>query len=107
MELSTEKSEAMLRRIIDHYGHDAQKVKAIEELSELIKELSKDLIGKGKLSNIAEEFADVKVMLGQLQIIYGFENDLIEAIQVEKILRTLERSDLEKESVSSDMKKGD
>lgn len=85
------------RKIIDHYGPEAQKVKAIEELSELQKEIAKDLIGQGSIENIAEEIADVQIMLRQLQMIYEIENDDVEKIMREKILRTCHRIDLESE----------
>jgi len=84
-------------KIIDHYGADAQKVKAIEELSELQKEIAKDLIGQGSIENVAEEIADAKVMIEQLQMIYEIENDDVEKIMREKILRTCHRIDLESE----------
>lgn len=84
-------------KIIDHYGPEAQKVKAIEELSELQKEIAKDLIGQGNIENVAEEIADAKVMIEQLQMIYEIENDDVEKIVREKILRTCHRIDLESE----------
>lgn len=55
----------LYKRAISDYGKGPQKMKAIEELSELIQ-----AICKGNLSNIAEEMADVQIMLGQLEIIY-------------------------------------
>lgn len=85
------------KKIIDHYGTDTQKVKAIEELSELQKEIAKDLIGQGNIENVAEEIADAKVMIEQLQMIYEIENDDVEKITREKILRTCHRIDLESE----------
>lgn len=85
------------KKIIDHYGTDTQKVKAIEELSELQKEIAKDLIGQGNIENAAEEIADVQIMLRQLQMIYEIENDDVEKIMREKILRTCHRIDLESE----------
>lgn len=86
-------------KIIDHYGPEAQKVKAIEELSELQKEIAKDLIGQGSIENVAEEIADVKVMTEQLQLIYGIENCDVEKIMREKILRTCHRIVLAGEAV--------
>ena len=86
-------------KIIDHYGPEAQKVKAIEELSELQKEIAKDLIGQGSIENVAEEIADVKVMTEQLQLIYGIEHSQVRDIMREKILRTLHRIVLAGEAV--------
>ena len=78
-------------KIIEHYGVAAQKVKAIEELSELQKEIAKDLIGQGNIENVAEEIADVQIMLRQLQMIYGIDYSDLNKIMSEKTLRTLHR----------------
>ena len=83
-------------KIIEHFGKDMQKVKAIEELSELMKELSKDLIGKGNKDNILEELADVYVMLQQVEDIYGFEPKAVKDMIDYKVQRTINY--IEKES---------
>lgn len=89
----TEKNpkEEKLRAIIAHYGEEEQKLKAIEELTELQEALIKDSIKGGFEYAIAEEIADVYVMLAQLKIIYGFSEDKIEEIKDYKITRTIER----------------
>lgn len=56
---------------IDHYGAEHQTIVAIEELSELQKELTKHIRGKANLDHIAEEMADVEIMLMQLYRIFG------------------------------------
>jgi NTP pyrophosphatase (non-canonical NTP hydrolase) len=55
---------------INTFGADLQKVVAIEECSELIKELTKALRGKGNFDNLSEEIADVEIMLEQIKLIY-------------------------------------
>lgn len=57
---------------IEHYGRESQMVVAIEELSELVKELTKNLRGENNEGHIAEEIADVHIMLDQLELM--FEN---------------------------------
>ncbi len=65
-------------KALGHFGKDNQLIKAIEEMSELTKELSKVLQGKYThvpgLSqieeNIAEEIADVQIMIEQLKLLY-------------------------------------
>lgn len=52
-------------------GTDAQIIVAMEELSELIKELSKHLRDKGDINHISEEMADVDIMMKQLKIMFG------------------------------------
>ncbi|WP_338631332.1 hypothetical protein [Clostridium baratii] len=49
-----------LRKILNHYGEEAQSKKYIEKLSELM-----IAIIKGDIKNIIEEIADVKVMTKQ------------------------------------------
>ena len=52
------------------FGIEAQRIKCIEEMAELTKELCKDAIGKGDRDHIAEEIADVKIMLWQMERAY-------------------------------------
>ena len=56
--------------LIDKYN-DKQIVVAIEELSELQKELCKHLRDKTNMQNIIEEIADVVIMVEQLCIYFG------------------------------------
>lgn len=65
-----DRQHAVLSEAIRHYGKDNQLHVALEEMSELQKELCKDLRGKGHLDAIAEEIADVEIMLEQLKMIY-------------------------------------
>ena len=71
--------DAILRRAIKHYGRVNQLHVAMEEMSELTKELCKDLRGKPYPDGITEEMADVQIMLDQLQIMYGNTEALREA----------------------------
>lgn len=77
-------------KIIFHFGDKNQITVAIEELSELQKELCKYLRGDMDYYNIAEEIADVEIMLEQLKIIFLNESD-VEETKKEKINRTIER----------------
>lgn len=80
-----------LQKIIDHYGHRSQKEMLFEEFAELQKEVCKELRGKGDKQHIAEELADVYIMLQQMQLIYGITDEKIEQIVQDKIERTLDR----------------
>jgi NTP pyrophosphatase (non-canonical NTP hydrolase) len=66
----------VLQKAIKSYGVDMQLTVCIEEMSELIKELCKAKREMAKLENIAEEMADVKIMLDQLEIIFGNSEDV-------------------------------
>lgn len=70
--------EDILREAVCHYGNALQVLKAIEELGELIRAIARiwmcgddeDKTVKA-YANLAEEMADVEIMLEQLKIIYG------------------------------------
>jgi len=58
------------QKAIKKFGTPIQIVVCIEELSELIKELTKDIRDKGNIEHIAEEIADVTIMLEQMILIF-------------------------------------
>lgn len=60
----------VLKAAIAHCGEQMQVIVAIEELSELQKELTKFLRGQADERHINEEMADVEIMLEQLKIIF-------------------------------------
>lgn len=80
-----------LQEIINHYGSDHQKDKLFEEIAELQKEVCKEKDGKGDIQHIAEELADVNIMLQQMQLIYGITDEQIENAVQDKIERTIDR----------------
>ena len=53
------------------WGNNSQIMMAIEEMSELTKELSKSYRGKCNADQVREEMADVEIMLTQLKMIFG------------------------------------
>ena len=59
-------------KAINSYGNASQKIKAIEEMGELIQAISKSLLD-GK-NNVEEEIADVEIMLTQLKIMYNLSD---------------------------------
>lgn len=69
------------------YGIRAQSVVAIEELSELTKEITKQLRGKGNAGHLTEEIADVEIMLGQLKMMYDIYDGDVEDYKKRKIDR--------------------
>jgi NTP pyrophosphatase (non-canonical NTP hydrolase) len=86
-----------LEKAIEVYGKDMQLNVAIEEFSELIKEICKHKRGEDNLDNIIEEMADCYIMLEQLKIIFGIKTYEISAKANLKMVR-LERRLAEKES---------
>ena len=65
--------EEILKKAINSYGEKAQIIKTIEELNELSVELAKFLNGEEKINSIAEEAADVYIMLAQLRIMLNID----------------------------------
>ena len=80
----------ILEKAIETYGKDMQLNVAIEELSELIKEICKNKRGSDNRDNIIEEMADCYIMMEQIEIIFGLKYCDIKAVYDEKLAR-LER----------------
>lgn len=55
---------------IKTFGKDSQCKIAIEEMAELTKEICKNFRGEENVNQIAEEIADVKIMLAQLEFLF-------------------------------------
>lgn len=82
--------------IINHYKKEDQVLQAVEEMSELTKELIKNINrNKDNEKEITLELADVQIMLMQLIEIYKIDgNKLLGAIEY-KLLRQKERMENE------------
>ena len=62
---------AVLQRALDMWGAEAQTRMVFEEMAELQKELCKWLRGLGDREHIAEEIADVEIMLDQMKLLHN------------------------------------
>ena len=81
-----------LERAIETYGKDMQLNVAVEELSELIKEICKYKRGADNREAIIEEMADCYIMLDQLEIIFDIDNECeLWAKMIEKLDRLEKR----------------
>ena len=80
----------IFRSAIDTYGSVMQITVAFEEMSELQKELCKHLRGSGSQENIAEDIADVEIMIEQMKMIFNCEADVLQ-VREEKVKRLKER----------------
>lgn len=65
----------LIKRGIDTWGLGMQKLKTIEELGELQKEILRDLEGHCRREHIIEELADVEIMLFTLKYIFDVTED--------------------------------
>ena len=83
----------VLEKAISVYGPHLQKVVAIEEMSELTKEICKEIRNGEEvysIINLIEEIVDVSIMLEQLKMIYGGD-DLYKFVYNQKMNRLRER----------------
>lgn len=75
----------VLKRALHTWGEQAQMMMVVEEMSELMKEILKNVNrGKDNLAEIIEETADVEIMLEQLKENYQIA-DKVEAYKSDKI----------------------
>ena len=86
-----QKREELYQKAINRYGEAVQAMVAVEEMNELSKELIKNAMrGKDNRSEIAEEIADVKIMLEQMELLFDCFDD-VERFKSKKIDRLAER----------------
>lgn len=92
----SEKYIKIIQDIINHYKKEDQVLQTVEEMSELTKELIKNINrNKDNETEIILEIADVQIMLMQLIEIYKIDgNKLLGAIEY-KLLRQKERMENE------------
>lgn len=62
---------AIYIKALDTYGAELQTLLCFEEMSELQKELCKHARGADNTAHIAEEIADVRIMLDQMELLHG------------------------------------
>lgn len=82
-------AKAVCHAAVHTFGKEHQKLMAIEEMSELTKALCKDTRYPDKpaiLDNVAEEIADVRIMLDQMEYIFGC-SDKVDFYRKKKINR--------------------
>lgn len=77
--------------ILNSQSVDINKTIVIEELSELQKELCKDLRGYNRREEIKEEMADVYICLQLLKEIYNFSDEDLEKMYGRKMKRNIQR----------------
>lgn len=81
---------SLLQRAIAKWGKDAQMKMVLEEMSELQKEICKMWRGKDNRDAIAEEVADVEIMLDQLKLMLDIPYQ-VEQHRQNKLQRLQER----------------
>ena len=83
--------EKQLKYIAEKYGTESQLRQLQEECAELIVACSKILRMSDKsINNLIEEIADVRVMIEQIEYLYGIKS-LVKDEMIYKVERQLER----------------
>lgn len=72
--MKKEEEYKIYKDALEFFGCTSQKIMVIEEMSELTKELCKDLRDRGNIEDIADELADVEITLAQIKEIYNIHN---------------------------------
>ena len=73
------------------YGANAQLIVALEEMSELQKEICTALRGRVHPAHLAEEIADVQSMLEQVRLIFSIPDKTVGCMMDNKIIRLQQR----------------
>lgn len=83
----------LYERALKNWGKEPQMLQVIEEMSELIKEILKNVNRKqDNVAQIVEETADVEIMLGQLKFCYKIEQQ-VEDYKAQKLQKIAKRLD--------------
>lgn len=77
--------------VIAKYGKEHQTFVAIEEMSELMKALTKNMRGEHNRQDIVEELADVYIVLDQIMVMHGIDLDEVVKKMNEKAKRMADR----------------
>ncbi len=80
-----------IKLLLENQSVDVNKMIAVEELSELQKEICKDLRSFDRREEIKEEMADVYICLQLLKEIYNFSDEDLEKMYERKMRRNIER----------------
>ncbi|HCU58419.1 MAG TPA: hypothetical protein DIC64_00365 [Alphaproteobacteria bacterium] len=87
------KKTDIYHRTLKIWSDEHQILQAVEEMSELIKEILKNVNRKkDNIAEIIEETADVEIMLEQLKCCYQI-NEKVESFKAEKLKKIEQRVD--------------
>lgn len=92
--VSYEERAQVYAMALDKFGAEKQMVVAIEEMSEVQKEICKAIRGEANLLHLAEEVADATIMLEQLRLMYGINGEVCAVMdaKVERLRQKIEQS---------------
>ena len=89
-QITYEERKEIYEKALKTWGTQAQIMMALEEMSELTKELCKHFRGRPNGAEIIDEVADVTIMMEQLRLIFRINEAVCEQMDV-KMLRLKKR----------------
>lgn len=92
--------QEIFNKAISTYGEKAQKLMAIEEMSELTKEICKDFRGELNREHLIEEMADVLIMLDQMLLMYKVSGEEVRLMRIKKVERLKERLEKQNDEIN-------
>ena len=85
-----EERKAIYEAALEKWGEQAQTMMAVEEMSELTKEICKMYRGKRDMEALADEIADVTIMMEQMRLLFDV-NQLVQDRIDYKVKRLAQR----------------
>ena len=95
-----------LVKALEKFGSISELIITVEELSELQKEVTKQLRNEGKMENLVEEMADVYIVMEYLKLIFAINDEDIKTEIAFKIDRLMSRLGEENEQQKGDNRNG-
>lgn len=89
--MTNEEKNRLYDQLYERFGIRGQIMQTLEEFAELQKELSKWYRGMPDAVAIADEIADVEIMLDQIKYFLEIPDELIREKTEKKLVRTMER----------------
>lgn len=76
IELEATDTPKIYRAALDTFGAEAQTKMLFEEIGELMAAICQYSRGRDKVAHVAEEIADVRIMLNQMAVLFGCEDEV-------------------------------
>ncbi|MBQ6398409.1 MAG: hypothetical protein IJI06_09735 [Oscillospiraceae bacterium] len=86
----TDNERNVFERALMHYGPELQTTVLVEEMAELQKEICKYWRGRPNYDHIAEEMADLSIMLDQMKLLFQ-NGGAVQGWRLEKVRRLADR----------------
>lgn len=86
--------EEKIKLLLDSKSLIENRIRIVEELGELSKEILKDIRGQINTSNLLEELADVVIELHMLKEIYNISDETLEKVINKKMDKNMKRLEL-------------